>query len=109
MGVAALRWQGRRHVVASIKGQALARAGKAGACLSSPGVAYPGCSSHRTGGVFGSYMKEVVCEVAALGSSGRTPNHQLYQHEPGLGLSWTRLGADPASAGPLRPRTFQEI
>ena len=36
-GVAALRRQGRCHVVASMKGQALARAGKAGACLSSPG------------------------------------------------------------------------
>ena len=41
----------------------------------------------------------------------RTGKPQLYQHEPELGLSWTRLhGDDPASAGPQRPRIIlQEI
>ena len=94
MGVAALRWQGRRHVVASMTGQALARAGKAGACLSSPGGLIRGVVHRHQTAVLG-YIKEVVvCEVAALGPS---PNHQ-----PSI---QTRVGSVSHSLYTGRPHT----
>ena len=92
-GVAALRRQGRCHVVASMKGQAPARAGKAGAVPVLTRKAYPGCSSHRTGGGY----KEVVVSWWALGSSGRTPNHQ-----PSI---QTRVGSVSHSLYTGRPHT----
>ena len=46
-------------------------------------------TAHRTGGVFGSYMKEVVCEVAALGSSGRMPRTTSRRYRPEWGLYLT--------------------
>ena len=70
MGVAALRWQGRRHVVASMSRRKLSLVlVKLGLALSSPGGLIRGVV-HTAPAVD---IKEVVCEWAALGPS---PNHQ---------------------------------
>ena len=88
MGVAALRPQGRRHVVASMKGQAQARAGKAGACLSSPGRLIRGSSPHTAPAVVFGYMKEVVCGWWRCVVRGG-PRTTSRRHRPHSGLSLT--------------------
>ena len=66
MGVAALRWQGRRHVVASMSGKALA-------CLCLTRMSYPGQMMSYADRLILVDMLLRCCWLVALGPS---PNHQ---------------------------------
>jgi hypothetical protein len=84
-GVAALRRQGRCHVVASMKGQALARAGKAGAVPVLTRKAYPRCSSPAPDGGAWVYKRGCLCR----GGRWAPPRTTSRRYRPEWGLYLT--------------------
>ena len=77
--------------------------GKAGACLSSPGRLIRGRSPRTAPAVVFGYIKEVVWWVVALGSSGRTPNHQPSAQAPLWSVSHSPYTGRPHTRAATRP------
>ena len=95
-----------------MKGQALARAGKAGACLSSPGGPIRGAVHRHQTAVLG-YIKEVVCEWwRCVVRGGPRTTSRPYRPEWGLYLTHSTPGDHTLMRPPghwLRPHLSRPL